>query len=210
MRQQGQSTPPSGGVRSRLCSSSSSILVAVVLSIETPIRHIMNVFILQGNEFVSEAYRKLENATAPTTGPTVSSGFRTTETTVKVSTYRRAVRRKANLKSQTKKSQYRPKKAKNVPILWRFSGETWDMCAYLIFHMKNSCFSGAGFFTGAGIEPETFRLRVRRATAEPRSRLWPAAPRAAHIWREKSNFKFGVSLYLCRNFIVFILNLMYL
>ena len=33
--------------------------------------------------------------------------------------------------------------------------------------MKNSYFSGAGFFTGAGIEPETFRLRVRRATIEP-------------------------------------------
>ena len=38
-----------------------------------------------------------------------------------------------------------------------------------------------------------------------RTRLWPAA----HIWREKSNFKFRIYLYLCRNFIVFILNLMY-
>ena len=33
-------------------------------------------------------------------------------------------------------------------------------------HMKN-CFSDADFFTGAGIEPETFMVRVRRATAEP-------------------------------------------
>ena len=34
-------------------------------------------------------------------------------------------------------------------------------------HMKNSCFSGAGFFTGAEIKPGTFMVRVRRATAEP-------------------------------------------
>ena len=34
-------------------------------------------------------------------------------------------------------------------------------------HMKNSWFSGASFSTGAGIEPKTFMVRVRRATAEP-------------------------------------------
>ena len=39
-----------------------------------------------------------------------------------------------------------------------------------------------------------------------RTRLWPAA----HIWREKSNFKFGIYLYMCRNSVVFISNLMYL
>ena len=39
-----------------------------------------------------------------------------------------------------------------------------------------------------------------------RTTLWPAAP----IWREKSNFKFVIYLYLCRNFIAFIYNLMYL
>ena len=33
------------------------------------------------------------------------------------------------------------------------------------------------------------------------TKLWPAA----HMRREKSNFKFGIYLYLCRNFIVFIL-----
>ena len=33
--------------------------------------------------------------------------------------------------------------------------------------MKNSYFSGAGFFTGAEIYPGTFMVRVRRATAEP-------------------------------------------
>ena len=38
------------------------------------------------------------------------------------------------------------------------------------------------------------------------TRLWSAA----HIWREKSNFKFAIYLYLCRNFIVFVLNLVYL
>ena len=48
----------------------------------------MNVFIFQGSEFVSEAYKYLEDATAPTTEPTVSSGFRITETTVKVSTWK--------------------------------------------------------------------------------------------------------------------------
>ena len=26
---------------------------------------------------------------------------------------------------------------------------------------------------------------------------------AAHIWRENSNFKFGIYLYLCRNFIAY-------
>ena len=54
---------------------------------ETPICHIIYVFILQGSEFlfVSEAY-KMEDATAPTTGPILSnqyyvaSGFRTTIT----------------------------------------------------------------------------------------------------------------------------------
>ena len=35
--------------------------------------------------------------------------------------------------------------------------------------MKNSCFSGAGISTGAGIEHRTFMVRSRRATAEP---LW--------------------------------------
>ena len=38
------------------------------------------------NLFVSEAHRQLEDVTAPTTGPTVLSGFQTTETTAKVST----------------------------------------------------------------------------------------------------------------------------
>ena len=33
---------------------------------------------------------------------------------------------------------------------------------------------------------------------------------AAYIWREKWNFKFGIYLYLCRNVIVFVLNLVYL
>ena len=39
-------------------------------------------------------------------------------------------------------------------------------------HMKNSCFSGPGFFTGAGIEPATFQVRVRRTTAEPSWLSW--------------------------------------
>ena len=36
------------------------------------------------------------------------------------------------------------------------------------------------------------------------TRLWPAAL----IWQEKSNLKFNIYLHLCRNFTVFVLNLM--
>ena len=46
---------------------------------------------------------------------------------------------------------------------------------------------------------------MRRLVAAPELD-WPET----HIWREKSNFKFGIYLYLSRNFIVFVLNLVYL
>ena len=38
------------------------------------------------------------------------------------------------------------------------------------------------------------------------TKLWSAA----HIWRKKSHFKFGIYLFLCRNFIIFVLKLVYL
>ena len=38
--------------------------------------------------------------------------------------YRRAIRRKANLEEPDEEKPISPKKAKNVPILWLFSGET--------------------------------------------------------------------------------------
>ena len=63
------------------------------------------------------------------------------------------------------------------------------------------------------ISPQVGLLRYVRLQGEgaPPSgdvltKLWLAA----HICREKSNFKFAIYLYLCRNFIVFILNLVYL
>ena len=48
--------------------------------------------------------------------------------------------------------------------------------------------------------------RVAPPSGVARTKLWSAA----HIWPEKSNFKFGIHLYLCRNFIVFVLKLVYL
>ena len=52
-------------------------------------------------------------------------------------------------------------------------------------------------------------LRTGRGTppsGRARTKLW----QVAHVLRENSNFKFGIYLYWHRNFIVYVLKLMYL
>ena len=83
-------------------------------------------------------------------------------------------------------------------------------------HLLTKCSSDKGWRGSrrrAPISPRAGLLRYVRLQGEgaPPSggkltRLWSAA----HIWREKSNLKFGIYLYSCRNVIVFVLNLVYL
>ena len=67
------------------------------------------------------------------------------------------------------------------------------MCAALLYPLRPTYLGTWGYREG-----------VRRLAAA--RELWPVA----HIWQKKSNFKFGIYIYLCQNFIVFLLNLMYL
>ena len=63
------------------------------------------------------------------------------------------------------------------------------------------------------ISPQAGLLRYVRQQGrgtQPSGGLRPRLAGDTYIRREKSNFKFGIYLYLCRNFIVFVLNLVYL
>ena len=53
-------------------------------------------------------------------------------------------------------------------------------------------------------------VRPRGRGPPPSGKVRTKLRPAAHIWPENLNFKFGIYLYLCRNFIVFVLNLVYL
>ena len=87
---------------------------------------------------------------------------------------------------------------------------------YIQFSILTRCSSDKGWRGSrrrAAIFPRVGLLRYVRPQGRDALPSGSARTRlagAAHVWREKSNFKFSIYLYLCRNFIVFVLNLVYL